>query len=130
MNRFKNEKDRQLGIPFGTACHRLKLQILFKYIKKAKENFCFDCKKEILTPEELSIQHKKVWLYISPELFWDLENIAFSHRKCNKRERNFRQKYFTEEERHEADKRDWRKSWHKNGKHRRKERKLKHSSVA
>jgi len=87
-NKTNQNRRKQLGMPIGTACHRLRQQLFFKYIKKTGENFCYDCKKEILTPEEVSIQHKKVWLHISAELFWDLDNIAFSHKKCNKQERH------------------------------------------
>lgn len=88
-NNTTKERYEQLGIPFGTACHKLRQRLFFKYLKKAGENFCYDCKKEILTPEEVSIQHKKVWLHVSAELFWDFENIAFSHKKCNKQERHY-----------------------------------------
>jgi len=35
--------------------------------------------------EELSIEHKIPWLNNSSELFWDLDNIAFSHLICNTR---------------------------------------------
>lgn len=35
--------------------------------------------------EEFSVDHKKEWLYEDPQLFWDLENISFSHLSCNVR---------------------------------------------
>jgi hypothetical protein len=85
----QKEIHKQLGMPMGTACHRLKQQLFFKLLKELKKNFCYDCKKEILTANEVSVQHKKVWLHIDPRLFWDLDNIAFSHKKCNKTERRF-----------------------------------------
>lgn len=85
--KFEIQRRKELGMPLGTAQHRLRIQLLFKYIKKAGENFCFDCKEEILQPNEISIQHKKVWLHVDVNLFWDLDNIAFSHRWCNKPER-------------------------------------------
>ena len=37
----------------------------------------------IETPEELSVEHKEPWEGVSVELFWSLENIAFSHLRCN-----------------------------------------------
>lgn len=116
MATAQSNKVEQLGMPFGTASNRLKKALFFKYIKLANQHFCFDCKKEILTVEDLSIQHKQVWLHIDPTLFWDLENIAFSHKKCNKTERRPLQKYFTEEQKHEAYKQMALKSWHKEGK--------------
>lgn len=74
-------------MPFGTACNRLRKRILFKYIEKAGENFCFKCGQKIKTVEELSIEHKIPWEGKFSKLFWDLNNIAFSHRKCNKKEK-------------------------------------------
>ena len=79
-------KSEQLGMPFGTACHQLRMRVLFYLLKKHSENVCFQCGKKIRTVEELSIEHKKPWLY-HPEhdnrRFWHMSNIAFSHRKCN-----------------------------------------------
>ena len=44
---------------------------------------CFKCGETIETPETLSIEHKIPWLDNSVELFWDMNNIAFSHLSCN-----------------------------------------------
>lgn len=74
----------QLGMPMGTAAHRLRKMIMFDLIQKTNQDFCFVCDERIETPEELSIEHKRPWLDIDPALFWDLDNIAFSHRNCNK----------------------------------------------
>ena len=87
MNNTNIKKQQQLGLPFGTASARLKLTILFNLVQKTNQDICFKCDKKIETPDELSIEHKKVWLDVSPDLFWALDNIAFSHRKCNKAER-------------------------------------------
>src|SRR5687768_5824794 len=73
-----------LGMPHGTAVARLKKQLLFSILKKHNENFCFRCGEEILTADELTIDHKKPWEGIDINLFWDLENISFSHPKCNR----------------------------------------------
>jgi len=77
------EKSRQLGMPFGTANGKLRKNILFHLLKKHNENFCFRCGAEIETAETLSIEHKKPWLHEGVDLFWDIENIAFSHLSCN-----------------------------------------------
>jgi hypothetical protein len=74
----------QLGMPHGTATHRLRKSILFHLLKKLGENYCFKCAELIEIVDELSIEHKKPWEGISTELFWNLDNIAFSHIQCNK----------------------------------------------
>ena len=71
-----------LGMPIGTASHRLRKILLFQQLKKHKENICVRCGLEIETVEELSVEHIKPWEGISAELFWDLDNIAFSHMKA------------------------------------------------
>src|SRR5579859_419599 len=75
---------QQLGLSRGAASHRLRQNILFSMVQRLHEDNCFVCKKKIKNSEELSIEHKEPWEGRSAELFWSLENIAFSHRKCNK----------------------------------------------
>lgn len=77
------QKNIQLGMPIGTATAQLKKRILFHLIKQLKKNVCFRCIKKIKTVDEFSIDHKKAWLYVNTDLFWDLKNVAFSHLKCN-----------------------------------------------
>lgn len=72
-----------LGMSFGTARAQLQRKVLFDLVQKAEEDICFRCGGKILKLEELSIEHKKNWLDVNPELFWDLQNVAFSHQKCN-----------------------------------------------
>ena len=59
--------------------------ILFSLLVKDKLNFCFQCNKVIDKIDNLSIEHKIPWLDSKNpvELFFDLENIAFSHLSCN-----------------------------------------------
>ena len=79
------KKSKQLGMNHSTAQHRLKKHILFKLIVIGGFDKCYQCGEPILTPEELSVEHKIPWLDSKdPEdLFWDLDNIAFSHLRCN-----------------------------------------------
>ncbi len=79
------KKKLQLKIDPGTAANRLKKELLFKYIRKAGDNYCFQCGAEIETSDELSVEHKIPWLDSKDpiELFFNLENIAFSHLDCN-----------------------------------------------
>lgn len=72
-----------LGVSFSTANQRLRKMILFHLLRKHDENLCFKCGKVIEKIDDLSIEHKEPWEGISVELFWDMENITFSHIRCN-----------------------------------------------
>jgi len=61
--------------------------ILFDLVKRLDEDICFKCSERIETIDELSIEHKQPWEGVSVELFWALDNIAFSHLRCNRAER-------------------------------------------
>jgi len=96
MNRNNEKKAIQLGMPHGTASAILRKSILFAVLKKHSENFCFQCNEEISSVDELSIEHKVPWLDSEnpTELFFSLDNIAFSHLHCNssaaRRKRGYR----------------------------------------
>ena len=77
-------KSETLGMPHGTATHRLRKNVLFHLLKKYGENYCFKCSELIEFVDDLSIEHKQPWEGVSAELFWDMENIAFSHLHCNR----------------------------------------------
>ena len=77
------KKNDFLGIPHGTANGKLRKMIIFKLVQKTGEDICFHCGKKIESIDEFSIEHKKPWLDVSTALFWDLNNIAFSHLHCN-----------------------------------------------
>lgn len=70
-------------MPFGTACSKLRKLVLFSLAQKLKENICFRCKEVILNVEDFTIDHKEAWRSKGAELFWDINNIAFSHSYCN-----------------------------------------------
>lgn len=53
------KKSEQLGMPFGTACGRLRKNVMFHLAKKCNENICYHCDLSIDTVEEFSIEHKK-----------------------------------------------------------------------
>lgn len=79
----KRSRKEQLGMDYGTACGRLRKMVLHHVLVQAGINECFRCKRLIETAEELSLDHKLSWLHVSAELFWDLDNVAFSHLRCN-----------------------------------------------
>lgn len=81
-----NEKKKvQLGMPLGTASNRLRKGLLLKYVKLAKENYCFQCGAEITSERDFSIEHKTPYLDSENpvDLFFNFDNIAFSHLSCN-----------------------------------------------
>ena len=79
------KKNFQLGMPYGTANAKLKKSILFQLLREANKNVCFQCGKTIDLIEGLSIEHKIPFLDSENpvDLFFDLNNIAFSHLSCN-----------------------------------------------
>lgn len=77
------KKHSQLGMNPSTASGRLLKDLLFKFAKDAG-HVCHQCGKE-LDRESFSIEHKTPWLDSEDpqKLFFDLDNIAFSHKSCN-----------------------------------------------
>jgi hypothetical protein len=86
METFSNKKkNKQLEMPFGTAQNILKKAIMFQLIQKLNIDYCYQCGNKIESVNDLSIEHKVPWLDSDnpKELFFDLNNIAFSHLRCN-----------------------------------------------
>lgn len=85
MNKYNEEKSRQLGLNASTAQNQLRKLIVFNLVKKCDLDTCYRCGQKIETVEDLSFDHKIDWLYKenAKELFFDVENIAFSHKSCN-----------------------------------------------
>ena len=86
MSKRSNEKkNEQLGMPFGTATNRMRKRILFSLVQAMELADCYRCGDKIESVEEFSIEHKTPWLDSEDpvELFFDLDNIAFSHLSCN-----------------------------------------------
>ena len=76
-----NKKQLQLGMNPSTASGRLVKDLLFNLVKDTP---CFHC-GQALTRDTFSIEHKVPWLDSdSPvELFFDIDNITYSHNVCN-----------------------------------------------
>ena len=76
-------KQAQLGINPSTAQGRLVKDLLFDFVIKSGHK-CHKCGIE-LTRETFSIEHIIPWLDSENpiELFFDLNNIAYSHLSCN-----------------------------------------------
>lgn len=73
----------QLEMKQGTANHKLRTIIMFNLVVELGRDICFRCGKMINSHKEFSIDHKEPWLHNDSELFWDFNNIAFSHKSCN-----------------------------------------------
>lgn len=86
-NNTQKAKTFQLGMPFATARQRLIKALLFDAVCKLNQNVCFKCSKQIEKIEDFTIEHKQPWLHVSADLFWNLNNIAFSHFGCNRPDR-------------------------------------------
>ena len=83
MNKTNTRRAKQLGMNYASASHRLRKEVMFRLVQEVGKDSCFRCGRKIQTARELSIDHKINWLDNNSELFWDLDNIAFSHISCN-----------------------------------------------
>lgn len=74
-----------LGISYGAACNRLRKNLLFTLASRLGLLNCHRCGGMIETVAEFSIDHITAWENSgSPiDIFFDVENIAFSHLRCN-----------------------------------------------
>ena len=68
---------------YSTAGNRLKKMLFFKLVKETNNDICYRCEEKITHYIELSIDHMESWLDQDNSLFWDVENIAYSHLTCN-----------------------------------------------
>jgi hypothetical protein len=74
-----------LGMPFNKASRDLWRVVILGLLHDTGRDYCYRCERRISDPKEISIEHKVPWESTQrPELFWDLNNVAFSHKKCNR----------------------------------------------
>jgi hypothetical protein len=85
MDRVNKRKSDFLGMNVSTANMRLRKMIIFELVKQLKRDVCYRCQEPIQSIDEFSIEHKLPWLDKDVNLFWNLDNIAFSHLACNVR---------------------------------------------
>lgn len=81
---MSDKKKEQLGMNPSTASGRLVKDVLWNLIVQTKQDICCKCKK-LMTRETFSIEHIKPWLDSDDPvgLYFNLENISFSHLSCN-----------------------------------------------
>lgn len=82
-------KSKILGENISTAYSKLRKKMLFKMVKMCGLDVCYRCGIKIYTEKELSIEHKIPWQYSDnpSKTFYDLDNVCFSHLKCNSGDR-------------------------------------------
>ena len=85
LTNAKKKKKKQLGMDPGTAYHRLKKSVLFDFAKKLDLNWCYQCGAEINNIDLFTLEHKIPWLDSEDtvDLFFNLDNIEFSHSNSN-----------------------------------------------
>jgi hypothetical protein len=79
------KREKQLGMGHGKAQAILRKIIMFDMAKRLNVNFCYKCGSEIENIDDFTIEHKEPWLDSENpnELFFGMDNIAFSHFICN-----------------------------------------------
>tara|TARA_R110000772_G_C13041740_1_gene413020 strand:- start:57 stop:446 length:390 start_codon:yes stop_codon:yes gene_type:complete len=87
LDNSKKIKKDQLGMDPSTASNRLKKQLMYVLAVKLDMHWCFQCAAKIESSKDMSIEHKTPWLHSEDPkgLFFDIDNIAFSHNSCNYR---------------------------------------------
>jgi 5-methylcytosine-specific restriction endonuclease McrA len=111
---IKETMQLQLGMNPSTASHALKKELMFSLVQQLNQDVCFQCGKVIETSKELSVEHKTPWLHSEDPkgMFFDLDNITFSHRSCNSAAaRTTTKKYHSEAEVKAAKRESERRLW-------------------
>ena len=78
------KKESQLGMNPSTASGRLVKDVLYSLVVQTGQNNCHQCGLP-MSRDTFSIEHKEPWLDSNDPvgLYFDLENISFSHHSCN-----------------------------------------------
>ncbi|SMC41273.1 HNH endonuclease [Sporomusa malonica] len=74
-----------LGEKLSTAKSKLNKLLMFELAKKCNMDSCYRCGEKIDDITDFTIDHKESWLLGDDpaQLFYDMDNIAFSHARCN-----------------------------------------------
>lgn len=85
MKTRKEKLIQKLGMPHGTAVHRLRKAIMLHLAQKCGMDMCYRCGGKIDAVAHFSIEHIIPWENSErpSELFFDINNIGFSHLSCN-----------------------------------------------
>jgi len=82
--KHKDDFKKRFGIAVSTARYQLLKNLLFKFLLETGKNSCFRC-GETMTSKDFTLEHIKPWAWDNNalELFMDINNISFSHFRCN-----------------------------------------------
>ena len=82
---YSKHAKQQLGLAYSTARSKLLNLIVFELAKECGKNVCYRCGDEISSFEDMSIDHYEEWLHKenAHDLYFDIDNVGFSHRSCN-----------------------------------------------
>lgn len=80
----RETKTKQLEMSPSNAGYKLQKALLVSLIQRLGLDVCFRCHQKI-EASDITIDHKVAWLHSDDpkKLFFDLENIGFSHSRCN-----------------------------------------------
>lgn len=78
---IKQQRAALLGMPYGTAEKHLRKAMLHTLAQQCGKNVCRWCRTPIESPSDLAVVHIQDWAG-DAALFWDLNNVAFSHVSC------------------------------------------------
>ncbi len=86
-----NVKESQLGMKLGTANNILTRNLMFLLAQKCGMDICHRCGKKIESADDISRDHVVDWLHSDNpvKFFLDAANVAFSHKKCNKKRKKW-----------------------------------------
>jgi len=110
VKKSKEKRKKQLGMDYGTASGRLRKMLMFNFAVDAGHK-CYRCGED-LKLTDFSVEHKVPWLNSeSPvKLFFDINNIAYSHQSCNSAHNTGGGLLKTPEEKRQV-KKDWERRW-------------------
>ena len=85
ITRYRENQTKQLGMSPGKARNRLVNSLLFSFVQTTNQDTCYRCEKRIESVNDFSLDHIKNWRNSNDpiNLFFDLNNISFSHKSCN-----------------------------------------------
>lgn len=81
---MSDKKQKQLGMNPSTASGRLVKDLLWNFVETTGQSACCKC-GEPMSRETFSIEHVAPWLDSDDPvgLYFDIENIRYSHLRCN-----------------------------------------------
>lgn len=92
---MSDKKKMQLGMNPSTAANRLVKDLLWSFILQSNRGNCCKCNLP-MARDTFSIEHIEPWLDSDDpvKVYFDLENIGFSHLRCNVEDRRIEKKEY------------------------------------